>query len=76
MRVYYECFEILPEDTTEEPDFVRIDITDKSETEKKEILSAIKEQFEGKKYMLRLHYCKHDQYKPEPCELVEIMGSE
>ena len=72
MRVYYECLELLPEDTTgEEPDFVRIDITDKSETEKKEILSAIKEQFAGKKYMLRLHYCKHEEHEPCEVEVIE-----
>jgi len=70
MRLYYECIEVLPEDTTE-PDFVRIDITDKSEDEKKEILSAIKEQFEGKKYMLRLHYCKHEEHEPCVVEVIE-----
>lgn len=72
MRLYYECIELLPEDSMEEPDFVRIDITDKSEDEKKEILSAIKEQFAGKKYMLRLHYCKHEEQ--ELC-VVEVMES-
>jgi len=72
VRVYYECLELLPEDTTEEePDFVRIDITDKSEDEKKEILSAIKEQFAGKKYMLRLHKCKHEEYEPCVVEVIE-----
>jgi len=71
MRVYYECFEALPEDTTEEPDFVRMDITDKSEDERAEILDAIKEQFESKKYMLRLHYCKHEEYKPCEVEVIE-----
>lgn len=71
MRLYYECFEILPEDTTEEPDFVRIDITDKSEAERAEILSAIKEQFKDKKYILRLHYCKHEEHEPCVVEVIE-----
>ena len=72
MRLYYEGIEVLPEDTTEEePDFVRVDITDKTESEKAEILDAIKEQFEGKKYMLQLHFCKHEEYKPCVVEVIE-----
>ena len=71
MRLYYECIEVLPEDTTEEPDFVRIDITDKSEAERAEILSAIKEQFKDKKYILRLHYCKHEEHEPCVVEVIE-----
>ena len=72
MRLYYECIEVLPEDTTEEePDFVRIDITDKSEDERAEILDVIKEQFKGKKYMLRLHKCRHDENKPCEARVIE-----
>ncbi|MCW3140573.1 MAG: hypothetical protein N2V72_00110 [Methanophagales archaeon] len=72
MRIYYECFELLPEGAAEEePDFVRVDITDKTESEKAEILDAIKEQFEGKKHILRLHYCKHDEHKPCEVEVIE-----
>ena len=71
MRLYYECTEVLPEDSMEEPDFVRMDITDKSEDERAEILDAIKEQFDGKKYMLQLHYCRHDEYKPCVVEVIE-----
>ena len=61
MRVYLEAQEQLPEDSTEEADFVRIDVTDKSEAERKEILSALREQFADKSYVIQYHLCRHDE---------------
>ena|GEM_PF-1384023 len=61
MRVYLEAQEQLPEGATEEADFVRIDVTDKSEAERKEILSALREQFADTSYVIRYHLCRHDE---------------
>lgn len=63
MRVYIEAMEIVEgdEEFTEELDFVRIDVTEKTEQEREEIIQAIREQFAGKKYLLQLHICRHDE---------------
>ena len=72
MRLYYEAYEVLPEDSAEEPDFVRIDVTDLSESERLDALEAIREQFAGKKYVIYLHKCYHDEDPKKPCEVVKI----
>ena len=74
MRVYYECTEIVAESSTTEPDFIRIDITEKSEDERLEILSAIRDQFKNKKYQLVIHYCHHDENKPCMFKTIEVIS--
>jgi hypothetical protein len=63
MRLYLELFEILPEGSTEEADFIRIDVTDWSQDDIDEAIRLLKEhakQYEN--YILQMHYCLHDQY--------------
>ena len=71
MRLYYEALEILPEGTMEETEFIRIDITDMTDTEKENVLDAIKDVMSGKVYRLNEHSCYHDE-GGRPCELKEI----
>jgi len=73
VRVYLEAQEQLPEDSTEEPDFVRVDVTDKSEAERKEILSALREQFADTSYVIRYHLCRHDE--GGACEIKVVEAS-
>ena len=56
MRQYYDAQEI----TEEEPEFIRIDITDKMDSEKATILQSIKDIMIGKNYTLTLHDCYHE----------------
>lgn len=69
MRIYFECMEILPEDLIEEADFIRVDVTDLDEQQRKEVLEAIKEHFSGLKYILQVHYCYHDEGEGKPCKI-------
>jgi len=59
MRCYYEASELVGED--EKDDFIRADITDMTDKEKEDILSAIKDIMVGKKYELAEHTCGHDE---------------
>ena len=72
MRVYLEAQEQLPEDSTEEADFVRIDVTDKSKAERKEILSALREQFADTSYVIQYHLCRHDEGGACEIKVVEV----
>ena len=69
MKVYIEAFEITEEG---EPDFIRIDVTDLTDQEKKDILNAIREYFADKKYVLQVHYCRHDEGKPCEVKTIEV----
>lgn len=60
MKQYYEAREILPVDTMETGEFIRIDITDGTDKEKASILQSIKDIMSGKKYTLKLHNCYHE----------------
>jgi len=72
MRIYIEAFEILEETATELPDSIRIDITDLTEQERKEVLEAIREHFAGKKYRIQIHCCYHDEGKPCEVKIIEV----
>ena len=72
MRIYLECTEILPKESTEEPDFIRIDITDLDEQQRKDVLDSIRQQFSGIKYTLIIHYCYHDEGKPCETTIIEV----
>jgi len=62
MRIYLELYEVLPEGSAVEADFIRIDVTDWSESDVDSAIQLLKEhanQYEH--YVLQLHYCFHDE---------------
>ncbi|RLG81214.1 MAG: hypothetical protein DRO09_02180 [Thermoprotei archaeon] len=71
MRIYIEALEVPPEDAPEDysPEFVRLDATGRDEAEVLADLRALLDP--RKKYIIRRHYCGHDEGKP--CR-VEVIG--
>uniref|UniRef100_A0A6M3LAC4 Uncharacterized protein n=1 Tax=viral metagenome TaxID=1070528 RepID=A0A6M3LAC4_9ZZZZ len=59
MKTYLELTEVVPEE--EEPEFIRCEITDKTDTEITAIKQAMIDVMEGKKYTLTRHLCRHDE---------------
>jgi hypothetical protein len=73
MRIYLELFEILSEGSTEEPDFIRIDVTDWSQSDIGDAIQLLKEHAQSyDHYVIQIHYCRHDEYKS--CNIVIIGG--
>jgi hypothetical protein len=72
LRVYVEAIEILPPESTEEPDFVRIDVTGLSEREVQNVIVIVRELMSGTSYILQLHYCYHDEEPVKPCNVVVL----
>jgi hypothetical protein len=64
MRIYLELFELVgQEQGEEEPDFIRIDIT---EWEKSDVETAVQllREHAGQSYehyILQIHYCRHEE---------------
>ncbi|MBI4283259.1 MAG: hypothetical protein HY663_02175 [Chloroflexi bacterium] len=61
MKTYLEAQEIISEEATEEPDFIRADITDKTDSEIAEIKAAIEDIMAGTEYRFMKHLCGHDE---------------
>jgi hypothetical protein len=72
LRVYVEAYEQLPPEATEEPDFIRIDVTGLSEREVQEVISIVRELMKDTSYILQLHYCYHDEEPVKPCYIVVL----
>jgi hypothetical protein len=72
MRVYLELFEVLPEGSTEEADFIRIDVTEWSREDVEVAIQLLREhaRLSYEHYVLQVHYCYHDESKP--CSIVLI----
>lgn len=70
MKYYYEAKEILPEDVIEAGEFIRIDVSDMTDAERVSILQSIKDIMSGKKYILTLHNCYHED--GGACEVKEL----
>ena len=68
MRLYLEASEMVDEEA--EAEFIRADITDMTDKEKEDILSAIKDIMAGKKYRFTEHICGHDNHSG--CKTREI----
>ena len=72
MRKYLEALEIPPSDAPEDyvPEFIRLDATGRDESlvlrDLKELLSP------DKHYVIRRHYCFHDEPSNRPC-VVEVI---
>jgi hypothetical protein len=69
LRVYVEAIEITT-DENENPDFVRIDVTGKTDSEINEIIEVVKELMAGTSFDLYIHYCRHDE--SGPCSRKEL----
>jgi hypothetical protein len=64
MRVYLELFEVLPEGSTEEPDFIRIDVTGWRQDDIVDAVSLLREQAaQYDSFILQRHFCFHDEGK-------------
>jgi hypothetical protein len=72
LRVYVEAYEQLPPESTEEPDFIRVDVTGLSDREVQEVISIVRELMRGTSYTLQLHYCYHDEDPVKPCSVVVL----
>lgn len=64
MREYLEVVETLPEGALEEPEFIRVDITDRTEAEIAAIQADIEDIMSGRDYTLQGHSCGHDDGLP------------
>jgi hypothetical protein len=72
LRVYVEAYEQLPPEATEEPDFIRVDVTGLSEGEVQDVINVVRELMSGTSYILQLHYCYHDEDPVKPCSIVVL----
>jgi hypothetical protein len=69
MRIYLELYEILPEGSAEEADFIRIDVTKWSKEDVDSAIQLLKEHARiYDHYALQMHYCFHEENKP--CNVV------
>ena len=57
-KIYLEAIEIVP--MGEEVEFIRAEVTDKTEVEIVEIKAAVKDIMAGVNYRLTRHICHHD----------------
>ena len=65
MRIYLEALEQV------EAEFVRLDVTDKTEAEKDTILTSLKDFMTGLSCQFTKHTCYH-QEGGQPCVVVEV----
>jgi len=73
MRIYLELIELLPEGLTEEPDFIRIDVTDWNKEDVDTAIQFLKEHAKVyEHYIIQIHYCYHEESKPCSVEVVEV----
>ncbi len=65
MRVYLELIEVLPPYSTATPDFIRIDVTNWSQDDVNTAIQLLMQQAQVyQSYILRVHYCRHDEGRP------------
>jgi len=71
MRVYLELIEVTE---AEEPDFIRVDITEWDPGDIEEAVELFKEHARAAytSYILQKHYCYHDEDKPCAVDVVEV----
>jgi hypothetical protein len=73
MRVYLELIETPPEGSTEEADFIRIDITDWNKNDVDSAISLLREHAKiYSNYIIQLHYCYHDEEPTKSCNVIII----
>jgi len=65
MRIYLEFFETPSENSAEEPDFIRIDVTSWDQSDVDQATQLLKEHAQSyDHYVIQIHYCYHDESKP------------
>lgn len=66
MRIYLELYEIASEGSAEEPDFVRIDVTEWDKDNVDEAVRLLQQHARESyaSYTLQFHYCRHDANQP------------
>ena len=72
MRKYLEAIEIPPKGSPEAymPEFIRLDATDKEEAQ---VLQDLRDMLDpDKQYIIRRHYCYHDEEPNKPCRIEAI----
>lgn len=67
MRLYYDMWEKVERD----PEFIRCDITGKSDSEKADVQAAMEDIMSGKSYRILEHLCGHDEMKLCTMELIK-----
>ena len=67
-RVYLEALEVVPNGET--PEFIRVDITGKTDAEVASIKADVVAIMNGKTYILRRHLCVHED--DQTCQMVEV----
>jgi len=74
--VYIELFEVLPEGSAGEADFMRIDVTGWDPRDVDALISELKNYADGnyEHYVLQIHRCFHDEDPEKPCSF-ELIAS-
>ena len=73
-RILIEGFEVFanPEESTAEPEFIRVDVTDMSEEDVKAVIDEIRKLLSDKEhYKIQKHICKHDEGLSCEVEVIE-----
>lgn len=73
MRVYLELIEITE---VEEPDFIRVDVTEWDPGDVEEAVRLLREHAEGSyaSYVLQRHFCYHEEGLPCITEILASKG--
>jgi hypothetical protein len=72
MKIYLELLEVLPEGSAEEPDFIRIDVTEWSQSDIDTAIQLMREHAQTyEHYVIQIHYCLHDTGAPCTTNLIE-----
>jgi len=73
MIEYYEVQEVfLSPDSSETPEFIRMEITGMSQAEKDAVLADMRDIMTTTNYRTNLHYCYHDENPIKSCQSVEV----
>jgi hypothetical protein len=72
MRIYRELFEVLPEGSAEEPDFIRVDVTEWEERDVDSAIALLREHARVYEHCtLQIHYCYHEEGGPCSVAVIE-----
>jgi hypothetical protein len=72
MRIYLELIEMLPEGSTEEADFIRVDVTEWSKEDVDTAIQLLREHAQTyEHYTLQIHQCRHEEGEPCSVSIIE-----
>lgn len=71
MRLYLEIEEVLTEEEAlvRQPQFIRVEVRDRDHA--LQLYQQLKPLFAGRKYVARLHICRHDEGRPCEVKVIE-----